>query len=312
MRKTSFIFLLGLFSINSLFSQTTDTTKYWKKGGLFSLGFTQSSFSNWAAGGENALTGNTSLNLFTNYKREKVIWDNNLDLAYGMLKTPTQKRKNDDKIEVNSKWGRLAAPKLYYAALLNFKSQFAAGYNYPDDSTVISRFAAPAYGIISVGMDYKPNDHFSLYLSPLTGKITIVSDQKLANAGAYGVEKAVTDTSGNVITPGETIRFEVGAYMTIMYQAEIMKNVNLKTKLDLFSNYSHNPGNIDINWDVFIGMKVNKYITASVSTTLIYDDDIHYNKDVNKDGEIDPAAGDVDGPRVQFREIFSLGLSYKF
>jgi hypothetical protein len=309
MKRILFAVLLFL-SVSFLFAQTPDTT--WKKGGLFSLGFAQSSFSNWAAGGENAISGNAIINLFMNYKKGDITWDNNIDLAYGMIITPTQTRKNDDKIDLNSKWGRLAVSHWYYSALINFKSQFAPGYNYPDDSTVISRFAAPAYTLLSIGMDYKPSDVFSFYVSPATGKITTVSDQKLADAGAFGVEKAATNDAGMVITPGERIRFEFGAYVTMKYQQEIMKNITLKTKLDLFSNYSHNPQNIDVNWDSFIGLKVNKYITASISATLIYDDDILYKKDVNKDGAIDTETGDIDGPRTQFREIFALGLSYKF
>jgi hypothetical protein len=80
-----------------------------------------------------------------------------------------------------------------------------------------------------------------------------------------------------------------------------MKNVNLISKIDLFTAYDENFGNIDVNWEVLLSMKVNKYLTASLSTTLKYDDDIKY---------ID-ADGIKHGPRIQFKEIFGLGISYK-
>lgn len=301
------------FSAITFFStaQTADTTKYWTKGGVFAFNFNQVSFTNWAAGGENTLSGTGILSVFENYKKNKTTWDNSLDLAYGILKSGTVIKKNDDKIDLSSKFGHVAIDKWYFAGLVNFKSQFTEGFDYTKTpKSKISNFLAPAYVLISLGMDYKPNADFSLYISPATGKITIVSDKSLADAGAYGVEKATYDlTTGQLLTAGKQVRYEFGSYLTMKYQKDIMKSVNFKTKLDLFSNYSHNPQNVDVNWDVVIGMKVNKYISASIATTLIYDDDIQVPlyKDV---AGVKTQTGS--GPRTQFREVFGVGFSYKF
>ncbi len=294
---------LNIFSVALLlciinYAQNPDTTKYWKKGGVGSLNFNQVSFSNWAAGGENSISVGAFGNLFANYKKQKTTWDNTLDVAYGLNKIgEASLRKSDDKIDLNSKYGRLAINKWYYSALINFKSQFTDGYNYPNDSVIVSRFLAPAYILLSIGMDYKPNDDFSFYFSPVTGKITVVNDQKLSDNGAYGVDS------------GKTHREELGAYITFAFKKEIMQNVTLGTKLDLFSNYSHNPQNIDVNWDAMLALKVNKYITANISTTLIYDDDtkIPIMKKVNG---VDTQVGE--GKRAQFKEVLGIGLSYKF
>jgi hypothetical protein len=297
MKKLTYFIATLLFVINN-YAQTPDTTKYWKKGGVGSLNFNQISLSNWAAGGQNSISAGAFLNLTANYKKEKTSWDNTLDLAYGMTKIGKEPlHKSDDKIDLNSKYGHLAFKKWYYSALINFKSQFTDGYNYPNDSAIVSRFLAPAYILLSIGMDYKPNDNFSFYFSPATGKITIVNDQKLAEAGAYGVDS------------GKTHREEFGAYISLAFKKDIMQNVTFGTKLDLFSNYSHNPQNVDVNWDAMIALKVNKYITANITTTLIYDDDINIPI-VKKINGIDTQVGA--GPRTQFKEVFGLGLSYKF
>ncbi len=152
------IFLL--FSLSAAAQSDTivppDTT--WKKGGLIAINFNQTSLTNWAAGGQNSLALSGIANFFTKYKNNKSQWDTNLDLAYGMVKLDDgDAQKNDDRIEFNSKYGYDAYKSIwFYTALVNAKTQFAPGYNYPNDSVKISDFAAPAYVLFSLGMDYKP------------------------------------------------------------------------------------------------------------------------------------------------------------
>lgn len=291
-------------------AQVRDSTKNWIKGGDAGLNFSQSSFTNWAAGGENALSLTVYTNVFSNYKKGENAWDNSLSLAYGMLQSGnTALRKNEDKIDFTSKYGRYAGKKWYYTALLNAKSQFAPGYNFPDDSTVISRFAAPAYVLAALGMDYKTdNGVFTLFISPATLKSTIVNDQQLANAGAYGVEAAEYNTAGVLIKEGKVVRYELGGYIRAQFKKDIAKNVNLASKLELFSNYLDRPQNIDVNWEVLLNMKINKFLTCNVATQLIYDHDIPVPVERTIDGVKEMGTG----PRLQFKEVLSLGLSVKF
>ena len=180
-----------------------------------------------------------------------------------------------------------------------------AGYNYPNDSVKISGPLAPAYLLGSLGLDYKPNDDFNMYISPVTSKITIVIDQDLANSGAFGVTPA--DTSGGIIvSKGEKARFELGGYIRMEYRKKLMENITVLTKLDLFSNYLSNPQNIDVGWETLLTLKVNKYISATLSAHLIYDDDIDIAGDSDNDGEIEYI------PRTQFKEVLGIGFSYNF
>ncbi|MEO0403674.1 MAG: DUF3078 domain-containing protein [Bacteroidota bacterium] len=293
-----------------------DTT--WKTGGTFGLNFSQTYLENWAAGGQSSISGTGLLSLFANYAEGRQTWDNSLDLAYGLLRQGESGSviKTDDRIDFSSKYGYKASENWYYSGLVNFRTQFAPGYTIVDGEPtddLISDFLAPAYLLVAPGMDYKPNDKFSAFISPATYKMTIVMNDSLADAGAFGVDAAEFDPDGMMTSSGKNIRSEIGGFLKLQYQTELVENVGLQTRLDLFSNYMNNPQNIDVNWETLISMKINEYLTTTISTQLLYDDDIDIiarEAELDADGNIVRAA-EV-GPRVQFKEVLAIGFSYKF
>ena len=290
-------------------TQASDTIDGWKGGGTIAINLTQVSLTNWAAGGQNSVSANGLLSLFANYKKGKSMWENYLDIGYGSIKQGKDANwwKTDDKIDFTSKYGQKAFSNWYYAGLLNFKTQMTEGYNYPDDSTKISGLLSPGYLLGAIGLDYKPSDNFTAFFAVFTAKVTFVNDQTLADAGAFGVDPATYDLAGNLLTAGKNVRSEFGGYIRLFYKKDLMENIGLQTKLDLFSNYLETPQNIDISWEVLISMKINKYISATLSTHLLYDNDIDIAVDTNNDGITDKV-----GPRTQFKEVFGVGFSYKF
>ncbi|MBF9253512.1 DUF3078 domain-containing protein [Pontibacter sp. 172403-2] len=285
-----------------------DTTDIWDFGGEGTVNFSQISLSNWASGGQNALSVLGVANLYGNYKHGPSSWNNTLDITYGMVKLENQQvRKSDDKLELNVKYGYKASERWFYSAQLNLKTQLTPTYTETRD-TLISSFMSPAFVLLSLGMDYKPNDHLSVFISPLTGKLTIVESQMLADRGAFGVKGAARDASGNLIPgTGKHLRKEFGGYVNVRYKQEILQNVTLQSKLDLFTNYLNDPQNIDVNWENALNFKVNSFISASLLVHLIYDDDVNIAVDSNEDGKIDSS-----GPRLQTKEVLGIGLSYKF
>src|SRR5450755_3858401 len=241
-----------------------DTTKQtWKTGGLYNLNFNQAALSNWSAGGDkSSLSLSTLLNIYAFYTNGKHSWDNTLDLAYGIVNTTSLgSRKSDDRIDLVSKYGYDVGKKWYLSGLFNFRSQFAPGYNYPNANTKVltSDFLAPGYLLESVGMDYKPNDNFSLFLSPITARELFVRNDSLAAVAAFGVDS------------GKKFRFELGAFVSVNYTANLSKTAIYKTKLDLFSNYLHNPQNISANWNNILAVKVTRLIAMNLSLAMIYD-----------------------------------------
>jgi len=288
----------------TLRTQTADTTEGWKKGGVISVNLAQTSLTNWASGGQNSVSINGMFSGFANYKMGKSVWDNSLDLGYGLLKQGNEDfRKTDDKIDLLSKYGREAFKNFYYAALMNFRTQFSPGYNYPDATNKISDFMSPGYLLFALGLDYKPNSYFSAFLAPLTAKFTFVNDKTLSDLGAFGVN------------PGDKSRGEIGGYLRAIYskndfKSEFLKNITFTTKIDLFSNYTDKPQNVDVNWEVLLVMKVNKFLSVNFNTQLIYDDNIQIPVDKNGNGTLEQ--GESVRSKVQFKEILGVGLSLKF
>jgi hypothetical protein len=298
MKKKLLFLTTILFSIPAFSQDPAQPDTLWRFGGTTSLNLSQLSLTNWAAGGDNSLSGNILINLSADYARNKTSWENTLILGYGLIKQGEDPaRKSDDQIDFASKLGIKASEKWYYTALLGFKSQFAPGYDRPGDADrmKISNFMAPGYLNISLGMDYRPSEAFSLLLSPVTGKFTFVLDDDLSVAGSFGLE------------PGQKSRGELGGYVKMAFKKEVLKNVTLDTKIDLFSNYFDHPQYIDVNWTLLLNFKVNEYLSASLLTQLIYDHDIKFGEDTTGDGEFDTFRD-----KVQFKELFGLGLTYTF
>lgn len=315
------IILLFIINANFLLSQSIDSTSTAKgffdnfeKGGYASLIFNQISFMNWAKGGENTISATGIVSLFAKMKTEKLAWENTLDLRYGLQNSEEfGMRTNQDLIDINSKFGYKALKKFYYTGLINFKTQFAYGFNYPNDSLIISKFLAPAYLITSLGLDYKPNDDFSIYLSPMTGKFIMVTDEKVANFGTYTGEPAIKDSEGKIISPGTTFKSDFGAYLKINYKVKLMENIILTTKFDIFNNFTDkniaNRKNFDIDSETSIVLKVNELISANILLQFIYDHDTKVPLYEYKNS-VKTQTGS--GPRLQLKEVIGIGLSYYF
>jgi hypothetical protein len=272
-----------------------DTTKMtWKTGGLINLTFNQAALSNWSAGGDkSALSFNGLMNLYAYYVDGRRSWDNYMTVAYGLTNTTSLgMRKTDDRFNITSKYGYDLGHKWYLTGLFDFRTQFAPGYNYPDEThhVLTSDFLAPAYLLLSLGMDYKPNNNFSVFLSPLTIRELIVDNDSLAAQGAFGVDS------------GKKSRFEFGAYVSINYSSNLSKTASYVGRLDLFSDYLNNPQNLAMYMTNVLNVKVTSLISMNLALTLIYDDRIH---SVNADGTFG-------GPRVQLQEVLGVGVAYKF
>ena len=298
MKRIPTIVAIIFLALSSSAQVTTDADTLWKFNGVTSLSVSQLSLANWAAGGENSVSGNALLQLSGDYDDGTLSWDNDLIMGYGLIRQGDDpSRKSNDKVDIASKLGYRASKNWFFSALLSFKTQFAEGYDDPGEvnRNKISNRLAPGYLNLSAGMDFKPNDKFAMLLAPVTGKMTSVMDDDLSAAGLFGLE------------PGQTIRSEFGGYIKVSYKNEIMKNVLVDTKLDLFTNYLENPQYVDVNWDMLLTLTVNEYISATLVTQLIYDRDIDFGSDTTGDG-----VNDTFEPRVQFKELFGLGITYNF
>ncbi len=285
---------------------------FWSRENNFGLNVSEVAFVNWNAGGDNAISALSFFRFSRNYKFRYFKWDNNLELRYGINAQEGQKiRKTEDVIRFNSNLGyrRDTISNWYYSVQVNFNTQFSNGYKYPDRSTPISRFMAPGYLFMGAGTSYISKDQkFNLYISPITQKSTFVLDQDLADRGAFGVDKAVLDGDGNVLTPGKNHLLELGFLITHNWDLHIAENIDLKSRLNLYTDYLNSFGNVDVDWELNLRLRVNKYILTTLGTHIIYDDDILFGEERNANGVVTTTGT----PRIQFKQVLGIGVSYDF
>ena len=310
MKKILLSLAMVLFASQMIFAQDAEE-KNWTHGGFVGFNVSQSHFSNWTSGGQDNVNGLGTFKYSANYLKGKSKWDNNIDLAlgYSYFDFDMKPLKTDDRINFSSLYGYdVVKDELFITANLNFQSQFADGFDYKTDSTnKISKFLAPAYLTVGLGAQYTPAKWFSLNLAPASGRLTIVNDQELANAGAFGVKGAIIDhVTGEILEAGSKFRMELGAQLIANVNYEIFKNVIFTSKLVVFYDYMQTRYfnalekeygcRLDFDWDNAIVMKVNDWLNCNVTARLVYDEDIK------------PIEGDS---FLQFKEVLSVGISYR-
>ncbi len=263
----------------------------WKFGGTFALTFTQTGFTDWASGGQNNVILNNKTVLTANYAKNKSTWKNTLNMAYGTSKQGDQDfRKINDIAEINSKYGYKASKKWYYSALLTARTQFADGFEYPSDTAVlVSRPFSPFELIVALGMEYNPNKYFSLFLSPMNYNSYYVKDTAFAER--YSIDA------------GKHTRNDIGFLIRATYEKEVVKNLNVATVMDLSGAYERLNGldDVDVDWEVLMTYNVFKVLAINLNTHLIWDKDVRF----------DDGNGGTEA-RLQFKEIFGAGITYKF
>tara|TARA_R110002049_G_scaffold307720_2_gene509224 strand:+ start:59519 stop:60484 length:966 start_codon:yes stop_codon:yes gene_type:complete len=283
----------------------------WKQKNKFGVDLSEVAFVNWNSGGSNSISGLMGFESSANYKDPFFYWNNNLNIRYGINKQESRElRKTDDLFEINSNLGYQPDQfsNWFYSARLNFKTQLANGYNYPNKDKEISRLMAPGYLFFGGGMEYGKNvDKMSLYFSPLTLKTTFVLDQDLANKGAFGVDPAVKDSEGNIVIPGDRTRSEVGILLTNSYEMEVVENIVLKHQVNLYTDYVNNFGNVDVDWRINFDFKVNNFVKATFGSHIRYDDDIKTSEPSEIEGEYDEA-----GAKIQWKQFLGVGFAVDF
>lgn len=267
----------------------------WTKSGVFNINLTQVNLTNWSAGGFNSLSGIAMFNGSANRKKGRTAWDNSLVLAFGGQQIDNgDPVKTDDRIELNSKYGYAIKPKWYLAGVFQFKTQFTEGFN--ADGNRISNFLAPGYALLGIGAEYRPNDNFSVFVSPATARLVIMNDKKLFNG--LGADDRVYG-----VLNGSTTEFELGGYIRAMYKTKFSENFTFMTRGDLFSNYLRNPQNMDVSWETLWTLQINKWFAATFNTLLLYDHDTNLPK-TDKDGV------QYTGPGTQFKQTLGIGLTF--
>lgn len=282
--------------------------------GNYGLNINQLALSNWAAGGENAWTGKAFANFALIYHKKRFEQKLVGAFAFGISRFGDKRiEKQDDKIDLTYSLSLDSKTQWNISAVATFNTQFANGYKYPNDSTIISTFFSPAYLTVSAGYSYKTKDeHLQVFMSPLAGKVTFVMNQELADKGAFGVKKGYYNQD-SIWIPGENIAPAIGINVIINYKQPISKSINYTTMLNTFYNYLERRDDdrlrLDVNWENTIHFTITKFLSTILFVHLKYD----HNTTFPKYEEIEGVQTVVDNvPKLQFKESIGIAFLHKF
>lgn len=269
----------------------------WDYGGNGNFGLTQTYLNNWKRGGESAFSFLIVLKGYANYAAKKIRWENSGELRNGWIRQGgdiDQTQKNDDKLELISRLGINAFDHWFYSTEVDFETQFFNGYNYPDKSKIISSYLSPARTLIKVGLDYKPNKNFSLFLSPFTSKTVYVRDTVHVDQTRYG------------IAADRQSLWEPGMNADLRYKIDFTPQISYETKYKMFINYQKPFKKLDINWENAVVAQLTNRISMNVMLYMIYDDNVTFPT-----GKLDAEGKEIYKAKLQTKELMTIGFSYK-
>lgn len=270
----------------------------WSIGGYGNFGVTQTYINNWKAGGNSAFSFLTVLKGFANYSNDsKTKWENSAEFRNGWIRqggSIDQTQKNDDKLELISRYGVNAFKQWYYSTEVDFETQFFPGYNYPDKTQMISTYMSPSKTLFKLGLDYKPNPKFSLFVSPLTAKYVFVRDTAQVDQTKYGV-------------PADKRSFwEPGLNTDIRYKIDINHQISFETKYKMFINYLDPFRKIDLDWENTMVAQLTNRINMTMNLHLLYDSNVIFPT-----GRFTTDGIEIYKPKLQTKELITIGFSYK-
>ena len=242
--------------------KTIDTgEKAWKFDGVVGLNAAATGLVNWAAGGNNNVNGVAYAKLHLLYHKDAIAWETNFDTDFGLsyIDQPEDPfQKSSDNIKLATKFGWEFSESWYLTAVGSFQSQYALGRSYEAGyNPAISKWLAPSYTDISVGIDWKKSVNgadFSVYLSPIAGRISTAwvsnsMNQKINNEyaaefgalGAYDFRSDLQQRYGTYTydkTSGDKIYRDFRADLGLSLKGAIAykyENLTLSTTLGLFT-----------------------------------------------------------------------------
>ena len=323
--RNLYLTILGVCMIGFVFASTPEKTAKpdenptnWTTGHGIGLNISQVGLKNWSAGGDPSISFVLNGKYDAKMTKGRHMWDNHIHGEWGMLRIIGEEfRKNADYVAAETKYGfqidkvvqdeegKDLPGKWYMSVMAGAKSQFSKTYAFDDDGekvNTLSKFASPVTVGYSLGIDYVPNPHFSLFMSPLAAKHIIVSNDAIAAMNLHGNNfKNVNNFFGAALIatynqqvypkPANRISPDDGGDANAIF---------LSSRLGLFRDYLNGPAeNIDVDWQTSVNIKVARYITASVFLHMIWDYDVD-------------TVSVTDGVQrnMQFIDVIGVGIAY--
>jgi hypothetical protein len=278
-RFLPFLILFALSSYAQNKKQDTLPIPKCKISGRINFIFNQSSFSNWTSGGQNIVAGNLNVNYDLNYTEKNANWDTRIITGYGFSYSSDKGyRKTNDRFELNTLLEIETTAYWFFSFLGNFRTLYTKGFNYKKvPIPLVSEFLTPAYLTFGPGMLFKKSNNLSTNITPATARYTFVND---FSSEKFGVKE------------GKNTSINLGINLSGYYKFSIIKNIETKNILTIYSDYLANFSNVALDYQANIRFKMNNHFKMNMSFHTIIDDD--------------------STRKIPFRELFGLGVNYNF
>jgi hypothetical protein len=273
---------------------------YWRKYVIFGINFNQAGFSNnWTGGGVNSFALNSNLDYKVEYNKQPFVFTTQLILLYGRTKNKDQMpRKSNDRIFWDNKLATQLSKSWFFFGSLSFESQFDLGFTYDSNGEPsklpISSFMAPGYITESVGLEYKPNSYFNLRLGTGTARQTFVLNRNIK----YSSPNDTDPPKAFNVEQGRSVYNELAFQAVAQFDKEVMQNLRLTSRYQLFIPYGRGPQNIYHSLDLTITARINRLIAVTVNGIALYDKDAFEGRPTK--------------PGIQASENLALGIVYRF
>ena len=262
---------------------------FWTLKGDYSLQFMQNFISsNWYKGGESTYSMLGAVTMEANYNnKQKVKWDNKLELKLGMQNTRSDSihrlKTNEDLIRLTSKLGLQATKHWYYTLQVIGQTQFTHSYK-SNDPTVYADFMAPGKLNVSLGMDYnvdwmKHKLKGTVHLAPVAYNLNYTRLLELSTR--LGIDE------------GKHALHDFGSQFTVDLTWELGEMLKWKTRLYGYTTYQR----AELEWENTFVFQFNKWLAAQLFVYPRFDDSVVRN--------------DHHG-YWQFKEFASVGFNYSF
>ena len=252
--------LVLLLSASLTLAQEKEKPKLgWQKEMAAGVNLTQTSFDNWAQGGESTFAWQLNYAFKVVNNRKKTNWANSGKVNYGMTRVGDETaKKSIDEIKLESVLTYKIGSKLNPYISVTGESQAGPGYDYGARPRVkITNFMDPGYFRESAGFGFKPNEIIATRAG-VSLKQTVVQETKIVAS-----------------------KNEVGAVSVTDLEWKISDTSQLTSKLELFSNLK-GFDEIDVNWDNVLTAKISKYINLNFNIKLLYDKDVSAKRQLNQ------------------------------
>lgn len=267
---------------------------HWLKNFDASLQFSQAYVSpNWYQGGNSNL--NAILNVLYDVKlnpafHPNLIFETSVQYKLGINNAPDDTvhsyNISEDLLQVNSKIGLKAAKRWYYSMNVQFKTQLLNNYR-TNSNDLAAAFLSPGELNLGLGMTYnyenpKKTRVFTAALSPLSYNLKMCTNSRL-DPVAFGMEE------------GKRTLSQYGSSAELTFRWKLAFNIEYFSRMFIFTNYEY----VQSDWENTINFNINRFLTTRIFAHLRYQSDAERMPDTN-------------WHKWQFKEILSIGFSYRF